>query len=78
MKNVVLMIATAGSLLVGGAALANAQGVLSSGFRGESDAWVSDRNFPADARGEYGRACEPVTVREQRGGEVIVRQINRC
>ena len=78
MKKFVLAAAAAGTLLVSGIAVANAQSALSNGFRGENDAWAADRYVPAYARADAGRDCGFVTVREHRGNEVVVRRIPRC
>ena len=69
MKKYVLAAAAAGTVLLGGAAVANAQWSLG--------------NRPADAQASdyaaaYGSDCGFVTVREHRGNQVIVRQIPRC
>jgi hypothetical protein len=78
MKKFVLAAAAAGTLLAGGVGVANAQWSLSNGFRGEGGAWPTYRYYPADARGEAGSSCRFVTVREHRGGEVVVRRVQRC
>ena len=79
MKKFVFAIAAAGTLLAGGVGVANAQWSLSNGFRGEENAASpTDRYFPADARGDAGSSCKFVTVREHRGGEVVVRRVQRC
>ena len=69
MKKLVLAAAAAGTVLVGGVAVANAQWSL--GNRG-ADVQAGDY---ASA---YGRDCGFVTVREHRDGRVVVRQIPRC
>jgi hypothetical protein len=82
MKTIVLVIAAAGTLLAGGAAVAKplqlAQWSLSTGPRGESDPGTRDRDVSAQARGDLASGCKPITVRERRGGEIIERQIHRC
>jgi hypothetical protein len=69
MKKIVLAAAAAGIVLIGGAAVANAQWSL--GNRG-TDVQAGDY---ASA---YGRDCGFVTVRENRGGQIVVRQVPRC
>jgi hypothetical protein len=82
MKNVVLVIAAAGTLLAGGVAMAQplqlAQWSLSNGPRGENDARAPDQDLAAWATGNPGNDCPLVTVREHRGSEIVVRQIHRC
>ena len=69
MKNLVLAAAAAGTVLIGGASIANAQWSL--GNRGtEVQA--------GDYASAYGRDCGFVTVREHHGNEVVVRRIPRC
>jgi len=70
MKNFVIAAAAAGTVLVVGAAVANAQWSL--GNRGAADVQAGDY---ASA---YGRDCGFVTVRERRDGQIVVRRIPRC
>lgn len=85
MKKAVLMMAAAGSLLVGGAIMANAQTSLSNGFRGEYDAWPSDRTYSPngdyyapEAHAELTSPCGFVTIRERHGDKIVVRAVPRC
>lgn len=81
MKTYVLVAAIAGPLVVGGAAIANAQASISNGFRGEYDATSaaqSGQYFWGGPRAEYVGPCGVVTVRERHGDKVIVRKIQRC
>jgi hypothetical protein len=80
MKKIVLAIAAAGSVLVGGAAVANAQTALTNGDRGagQYDAWQGDRDYSTNARAEaIGTPRGYVTVRERVNGEVVVRRVPR-
>ncbi len=81
MKTFVLTMAAAGSLLVGGAAIANAQWSLSNGFRGEYDNTAtaeSGQYFSPGPRAEYVPPCGVVTVRERHDGKIVVRRVPRC
>jgi hypothetical protein len=79
MKKIVLAVAAAGTVFAGGIAVANAQAVLSNGFRGEGGdyAWQGDRYYSPNARAEAGLARGYVTVRERHNGEVVVRRVPR-
>jgi hypothetical protein len=70
MKKIVLAAAAAGTVLIAGVAVANAQWSL--GNRDAAGAWAGDY---ASANG---RDCGFVTVREHRDGQVVVRRIPRC
>jgi hypothetical protein len=76
MKNHVLAALAAGTMLVGGVVVANAQWSL--GNRGATDAGAGDQASSAYARGDAARDCGFVTVREHHGNEVVVRRIPRC
>ena len=69
MKNLVLAAAAAGTVLISGASIANAQWSL--GNRGTEVR-------AGDYASAYGRDCGFVTVREHRDGQIVVRQIPRC
>ena len=73
MNKLVLAAAAAGTVLVGGVAVANAQWSL-----GNRDAATATSAQAGDYASAYGRDCGFVTVREHRDGRVIVRQIPRC
>ncbi len=73
MKKIVLAVAAAGTLF-GGVAVANAQGDISMGFRGNPDAWTGDRYYYGNARAD---ARGFVTVRERQGDQIVVRRIRR-
>ncbi len=73
MKNLVLAAAAAGTVLVGGVAVANAQWSL-----GNRDAASATTVQSGDYASAYGRDCGFVTVRENHDGRVVVRQVPRC
>jgi hypothetical protein len=70
MKKLVLAAAAAGTVLLGGAAVANAQWSL--GNRPATDGWSG--NYAS----AYGPDCGFVTVREHHNGRVVERRIPRC
>lgn len=69
MKKLVLAATAAGTVLIGGVAGANAQWSL-----GNRDAAAPTGDYAS----AYGRDCGFVTVREHRGGQIVVRQVPRC
>lgn len=73
MKKLVLAAAAAGTVLVGGVAVANAQWSL-----GNRDAAAANSVQAGDYASAYGRDCGYVTVRENHNGQVVVRQVPRC
>lgn len=78
MKTYVLAALAAGTMLVGGVAVANAQWSLSNGNRAQTGAWAGDQASSAYARGDAARDCGFVTVRERHNGEIVVRRVPRC
>ena len=71
MKKLILAGAAVGTVLLGGAAVANAQWSLSN--RPATGGWNG-----GDYASAYGRDCGFVTVREHHDGRVVVRQVPRC
>jgi len=77
MKNFVLAGAAAAAMLLGGAAVANAQWPLLYGNRNPPEAWWGGYPFVYE-RADIARGCGFVTVREIRNGQVILRAVPRC
>jgi hypothetical protein len=74
MKKLVLAAAAAGTVLVGGAAVANAQWSL-----GNRDAvGVQTGDYSSTYARGNGAECGFVTVREHRDGQTVVRRVPRC
>ena len=69
MKKLLLAATAAGTVLVGGASVANAQWSLI--YRWPTNAWVGD-----SAHAPYD--CGFVTVREVHNGQVVLRRVPRC
>jgi len=69
--------ATVAAMLLGGAAVANAQWSLSYGNRKPPEAWWGGYPFVVDPA-VITRGCGYVTVRGVRDGRVILRAVPRC
>jgi hypothetical protein len=89
MKKLMLALAAAGVLLVGGVAAASPLRLAQVdvrvgddyGYRGERGERGERRDFREERefrRGPRASECRTVTIRERRGDEVVVRRIQRC
>jgi hypothetical protein len=82
MKKIILMTAAAGSLLVGGAVVANAQASIGNGLEGGeySGYNASPNNYYVwpEARAQFDAPCGFVTIRERHDGKIVVRTVPRC
>ena len=89
-KIALITIAAAGAALFGAAA-ANAQQGLASGFRGDAGTadWAYYYGLPSygapggsvyapGPRAEYAPSCGLVTIRERIGDRIVTRRVERC